>query len=679
MSSSVASSHTPSYRLAVSSIPTSIVYSPESIYIVCQLRRSDANSEDVANAISDMHQTGSALTLIRALVDHVLKSNPKPPSLQHAIDLRDVVFTTLKGSSPTYAIHFSAMMPNNGSQESPKPSYARRGTDLYNSLEQLLLSFVFDKWHEKVHDLAETLSVSKELLQSIHFLMPPLNYPMYRPVAFLSGFSPSSFGRRFIHLDFLIKNIHVAIKPHLDPTSLLHNPVNFRQAFGIEARTSYVFTKDKRDEAFIVYMSNVADLGTLSPLLYTDRLIKVLGVPVTFFPIPARHPESTRSQQSSYYSAINKVHADLALKRTMMASIPSFVTQIVKQPLSPITNKILVNHHQIITYTVIQSNTNNHILTKLFLRTPLSHEDGESILRSWFKRDERQIIFAKPKNTSPNRPPAPPASIILNNVLKNSSSVLTAFAETLGIQVPTLPAQAPNEVATIGSDTPASSITHTSQADLVPTQALPPPRTPLITQPPSPTKTPVTPTTASRDHKNTTLLPRSILSPPTLGKASKRGASKSPDTTTTTPSRLPFDPQNDNAIGTWDMDDEPDESATIANSFDDGSEDASDDDSLDDDNENELSIRINHYESLLTSHIPKHLRQYMDQSLLTTLANDIYLKDDDKRDRALRKSKSKLSKQTQRTAAVFLSPRPKKSTHDKKSKSSHLKRSRTKK
>ena len=243
MSSSVASSHAPSYRLAVSSIPTSIVYSPESIYIVCQLRRSDANSQVVANAISDMHQTGSALTLIRALVDHVLKSNPKPPSLQHAIDLRDVVFTTLKGSSPTYAIHFSAMLPNNGSQGSSKPSYARRGTDLYNSLEQLLLSFVFDKWHEKVHDLAETLSVSKELLQAIHFLIPPLNYPMYRPVAFLSGFSPSSFGRRFIHLDFLIKNIHVAIKPHLDPTSLLHNPVNFRQAFGIEARTSYVQCK----------------------------------------------------------------------------------------------------------------------------------------------------------------------------------------------------------------------------------------------------------------------------------------------------------------------------------------------------------------------------------------------------------------------------------------------------
>ena len=427
-------------------------------------------------------------------------------------------------------------------------------------------------------------------------------------------------------------------------------------------------------------MSNVADLGTISPLLYTDRLIKVLGVPITFFPIPARHPDSTRSQQSSYYSAINKVHADLALKRTMMASIPSFVTPIIKQPLSPITNKILVQHHQIITYTVIQSNSNNHILTKLFLRTPLSHEDGESILRSWFKRDERQIIFAKPKAASPSRPQAPPASIILNSVLKNSSSVLTAFAETLGVQVPILPSQAPNEVANVGFDTPASSITHTSQADLVPAQTLPPPHTPLITQPLSPTQPPVTPTTASREHKDKRPLSRSILSPPKLSTASKRAASKSPDTTTTSPSRLPFDPSTDNAIGTWGMDDEPDDSATIANSFDDESDDASDDDSLNDDNENELSIRINHYESLLTSHIPKHLRQYIDQSLLTTLANDIYLKDDDKRDRALRKSKSKLSKQTKRTAAVLLSPRPKKSTQEKKQRSSTiLKRSRTKK
>jgi len=484
---------------------------------------------------------------------------------------------------------------------------------------------VYERSHTKCDSIATTLNISKPVVDATFFTIPPLNYPKYRPVAYLSGLPPSLFGRKVTHTSLLVSSIHEAIKQHLDPAvnSKLYHLEYFKQAFGLRVKTAHLFRKDLTEEVYLVYMSNNSDLSVLSKILYSsDHILLTMGLPTTFFPIAPR-PDSnaTPRQNATYYGAIDRILEDIRMKRDMLTSLPSIIIPFVKHPFTASTRDVLLNNAHITSYSVFHLH-NQHQQTKLFLKRPLKKTEAHSIIRSWFTSKERNQIFAPLSSPQSTLPPLPPDSIMLNSVIKQCPRYMKAFAAALGVPVPTPPividatsAPPTTPVTTVTNDpniqSPAQSAVSGSSTLPSTTDIMSPPKTRNIFNPPRP--------------------------------ALKRRQNNN------SPEHDPPPPITQATIPTttiWGNDDDTDDDSTSTQINDPPEND-------DDDHEgNTHSIRLTYYENQLINHIPSHLRKYIDHNLLTTLTNSIYIASDI--EEATHSAKFDIRQQVDKTEHVIL-------------------------
>jgi len=620
-----------SYRNAVSTLPSLPTHSATTLFLICQFRVQPDASTATAEAIVAIHNNGVAPTFIKSLLTATFQTQPVPPTLQNALDYSEVHFVSLSGDSPNYSIQFRTKI---SSSTTKAVDFARFGSDRYLTLNSFLYEFVFEKWHTKIDSLRDTLNTTKSILDSIYFLIPPLNSPHFCPLAFISGIPPKCAGRQQLHLDLLTDSFHHSVKHSFDGVSKLHFLGYFRQSFGIQARANYKFTKDHKADVYILFVSNATDMATLSPILFPNSVspsspLTILGVPVTMIPIPTRPSASDRSRLTSYYTSVARVVQDILTREGIMSSLPSIVTACIRDPTSASTRDTLLRNKNIVSYTMFY--TKHKILcTRLFLKRPCPQSEAEPVIRSWFSSKERSDIFSiiTPTTSVAN---ITPDSIILNNVLKNCQSSLSHYATALGV---TLPVPSSNSIATtptfgsIASPAPSPIITTYISSDppstpvspagahidgltppddpsdtTLPTQALPP-QIPLATTPsttatttsslsmPPPFKTNVT----SLRPKN--LLPLTTLEPPTL--PMKRPKPPSPPATqppTVLASlKASFEPNNSNPPTTWEDGYESphhDDSSTTQNES-------------DDETNFDESIRMHEFETKLTKSVPKN-------------------------------------------------------------------------
>jgi len=617
----------PTYRSMVSSIPSSITYCSNSIYLICQLRRTSTDTSAHAATITEMYENGSASTVIRSLILETFKTQPIPSTLQHAIDIREIFFLSLQGASPTYSVRFSALLPSSATSGTAQTgqTYAKNGSPQSTALREFLYSMVYERWHTKSDSIATTLDISQPVVNAAFFLVPPLNYPKYRPVAYLSGLPPSLFGRKVTHTSLLVSSIHEAVKKHLDPAvnSKLFHLEYFKQAFGLKVKTAHLFRKDLTEEVYLVYMSNNSDLSVLSKILYSsDHILLTMGLPTTFFPIAPR-PDSnaTPRQNATYYGAIDRILEDIRMKRDMLTSLPSIIIPFVKHPFTPSTRNVLLNNANITSYSVFHLH-NQHQQTKLFLKRPLKKTEAQSIIRSWFTSKERNQIFAPLSSPQSSLPPLPPDSIMLNSVIKQCPRYMKAFAAALGVPVPTPPIMI--DTTSAPPTTPVTTVTNEPNIQSPDQSAVSGSSTlPSTTDIMSPPKT------------------RNILNPPRPA-LKRRQAHHSPDHETIPPITQTTIPNT----SVWGDDDDVDDNSTATQI-----NDPTDDD--DEDHEgNTYSIRLTYYENQLVNHIPTTLRKYIDHNLLTSLTNSVYIASDT--EEAIHSAKFDIRQQVDRTEHVIL-------------------------
>jgi len=130
------------------------------------------------------------------------------------------------------------------------------------------------------------------------------------------------------------------------------------------------------------------------------------------------------------------------------------------------------------------------MLTHIFTKHAVDAMNGESIIRSWLSKVERPTLFVPIPDPTVTLS-LPPESILLNNVLRNSSNVLNAYTNILGVpppqaapstpQITSPPSNAsPTSFVSPNQENPSpdrSSITHN-------TTTSPPPPVPDLASPP---------------------------------------------------------------------------------------------------------------------------------------------------------------------------------------------------
>lgn len=641
-----------SYRNAVSTLPSLPTHSATTLFLVCQFRVKPDEPTATADAIAAMHNNGVAPTFIKSLLTATFQNQPVPPTLQNALDYSEVHFVSLSGDSPNYSIQFRTKI---SSSTNKAVDFARFGSDRYLTLKSFLYEFVFEKWHTKIDSLRDTLNTTKSILDSIYFLIPPLNSPHFRPLAFISGIPPKCAGRQQLHLDLLTDSFHHSVKHSFDGVSKLHFLGYFRQSFGIQARLSYNFTKEHKADVYILFVSNATDMATLSPILFPNTVsssspLTILGVPVTMIPIPTRPSASDRSRLTSYYTSVARVVQDILTREGIMSSLPSIITACIRDPTSASTRDTLLRNKNIVSYTVFYTK-HKTLRTRLFLKRPCPQSEAEAVIRSWFSSKERNDIFA-PIAATTTIANITPDSIILNNVLKNCQSSLSLYATALGV---TLPIPNSNSIPTTPT---VSSIASPTPSPTITTYIIDPPSTPVsptdapldgLTQPDGPndadhrthdlapqiplaTTPSTTATTTSslsmpppfKSHTTSlrpkNLLPLTTLEPPTL--PLKRPKPPSPPSTQPPTAlaslKASLEPHNINPPNTWEE----------------GYESTQDDDSSttqnesDDETNFDESIRMHEFETKLTKSVPKKLRCYIKKTRLAELVHHVYIADD---------------------------------------------------
>jgi len=419
-----------SYKAAASDLPTTISYSSDTIYLLCQLRRSQDMEEDIQ--LATMHNDGTAVKFIESLIIQSFKANPAMSSLKKALQIRDIKFRCLQGSStPTYSVAFGAILTSTpGSQ----PVYARHGTPTYKDLEAYLHDFVFERWHCKSHI---NLDCSPQIISRFFFLIPPCNHPYNKPIAYVSGVSPSVYGRKHLHTKAILLQLHTEIKSKLPSNSKLHNFPYFAQAFGLQVRRNYTFFEGAQEDVYVAYISNHTDHTLISNLVFPSTStpsphLKVYNVPTTFIPIPVRPSSHTQGALSAYYHTVRAIAADVRKKRQMVESLPTINTPIFKDPLAPSTRTHILSNEHIITYAVLHS-LQKGVSTKLYLKQPppTSH-DHDTLVRSWFDESIRESLFFSKNTYSPHNTSLP-AQSILKAVVKNLDASAIQFAAALGV------------------------------------------------------------------------------------------------------------------------------------------------------------------------------------------------------------------------------------------------------
>jgi len=180
---------TTAFKDVLTTIPTSIVYSSDTIYLLCQLRR--GKNDTVNDALAALHNDGSAPLFIETLITASFLARPTTSDLHTNLRIRQIQYEHIKNLTPTYSISFGSVY----NETDKDRTYACHGTPKFQELQTYLYDFVFERWH--VQDNLD-LDVMKDVLSSIHFTIPPATIPAISPLPLWQAYLHKSLvGRRF--------------------------------------------------------------------------------------------------------------------------------------------------------------------------------------------------------------------------------------------------------------------------------------------------------------------------------------------------------------------------------------------------------------------------------------------------------------------------------------------------
>ena len=420
---------------ALTQLPPSITYSPDTIYVLCQLRR--GKDDTINNTLAKMHNDGSACVFIETLLRESFLARPTTSTLHSHLRIRQIQFHDMKNLTPTYVISFGALLKSDSNNEE---HYARYGTPTYKDLQAYIHDFIFERWHT-TDNLG--LEIPTTALSAIYFLLPPCNYPKHKPMAFIAGLPPQVFGRKKFHTQVITSHLHTLLKPLLPPSSLLHNYCYFIQAFGIQVRRNYTFKEGLQEDVYIACVSNASDYRLLANLLFPSQanpapLLPILNLPVTFIPIPTRPRQTAKIALSRYYNTVTTIATFIKAKRTMVQKLPSSTTAIFKAPASSTSCKLILDNSNVITYAILHSKQSG-IHTRLYVTEhDLLEPNPDETIRSWFAPTTHTTLFF-PRAQNNSKDVYVPTSNILQTVVKNLDASLATFAKSIGMtEVPSL-------------------------------------------------------------------------------------------------------------------------------------------------------------------------------------------------------------------------------------------------
>jgi len=667
---------TTSYKHVVSNIPSRIEYTSDSVFILCQLRTAAKNSAVTAYTLNALHSNGTAPEFIRTLIALTFQAQPTPPSIHNKIEIRQVTYVSTTSSAPTYSIRFSTT--TSASQLGQDIAYARHNTPQYDDLQNFLHTFVFERWH--THTPLD-LDVPPSAIASVQFIIPTLNHPISKPIAYISGLPPQLYGRKHVHTSLIANSIHTAVRPHLGG-SKLHHLAYFRQALGVQSRSRHSFKKNEFEEVYLIHISNVEDQNTISKILFSPQThtkpIIILGLPVVFLPIAKRPAQNNHAAHRTFYANLNQTLNDIRTRKNVLTKIPTIITPIFKDPLASTTRDIILKNKHIHSYTVVHAN-NRPLRTKLFIKTIIPPAEAEGIIRSWFSKIERSTILSPMSAVSSGASPIAPDKL-LSNVLKSLPSSLDIYARTLGMTltndfnaaVPsttTTISPIPDHTTTTSDDTISSESSSTAPdppARFAPPARLksptisssrPPPIIPSLPAgaQPKPTLQPLTNkrralsspnsvdshTTANSPGSPNNKAPPAIQLPPLSTQEIE--ITPAPSLHPTTPPPPPLkDPTNISKENTY-TPPSPSPTHESVSSDEDDCEDIID--------KHNSSLRMTSHEDALRDSIPTDLEPFLEEKMLTQLSHFVYKSQNE--ELALSRAKSDLLIYTKRAAKAY--------------------------
>jgi len=98
---------TPGFKDILNTIPCSIVYSSDTIYLLCQLRR--GKDDTLNNALAGLHNDGSALRFIETLITASFLARPTTSDLHVNLRIRQIKYEQIRNLTPTYSISFGSL------------------------------------------------------------------------------------------------------------------------------------------------------------------------------------------------------------------------------------------------------------------------------------------------------------------------------------------------------------------------------------------------------------------------------------------------------------------------------------------------------------------------------------------------------------------------------------------
>jgi len=416
------------FQEALTSLPSYIVHSYDTMYILCQLRR--GKDQELNNRLASMHNDGSIKTFLPTMITAAFQPHPAPASISGNLVMREVKYVSIHNHNPTYSIAFSCVY-----RRTPEKAliYARHGSAVYNMMQAYVHDFIFEKWHT---ELAPALEVPQALLSAISFTIPPCNFPKSKPIAFLSGLPPHVYGRKFFHTQLLLEHLHTLIKPLLPGDAPIQNYAYFTQAFGIQVRRSYKFTEKDSEELYVACISNIKDFEMISNILFPTPsnqmpLLPIFNVPVSFIPIPVRPPSKGSAILTRHYKTLAAILSSIRKKKAIFSALPFITTHIIKDPASPKTRTMLLNHKQVTTYSILHS-MQKGINTRIYI----SNKDDvgpntEDEIRSWFPPSDHTFLFFPRTSRTATFNTTVPSHNLLQTVVQNLDSSLVKFAEAL--------------------------------------------------------------------------------------------------------------------------------------------------------------------------------------------------------------------------------------------------------
>jgi len=153
----------PNYAESITSLPSTIDYSPDTLFIMCQLRR--GRNDQVNNDLAKLHNDGSAPTFLETLLTASFLARPTTSTLHTQLRIRQIQYESMKNLTPTYFISFGFLLEDTDAG----PSYARYGTPSFIELQEYIHDFVFERRHTTIN---LDLEMAHEVLTSIFFTIP---------------------------------------------------------------------------------------------------------------------------------------------------------------------------------------------------------------------------------------------------------------------------------------------------------------------------------------------------------------------------------------------------------------------------------------------------------------------------------------------------------------------------